>query len=240
MRHYKSRAFVLKQKNFGEADRYITFFTEGFGIINIIAKGVRKIKSRRGGKLDILNYVDITWYESSSGNKLLTEVETVESFMQIKTAINHSQLALEIAVMISNYVPAEDAQLTVFTKFKAFIESINHQVEISPLYKPAFLLQLLSLLGEIPIMSHCVHCHQKHTIGNYVSFDIEHKAFVCQSCSQQESIKQYLSQSVNFETLKLIAFLQKSRVEDISKIQVEKDHINDIDTVLSHIESSFS
>ena len=46
-RSYRAEAIVLKHHDWGEADRILTVFTREHGKLRVIAKGVRKIRSRR-------------------------------------------------------------------------------------------------------------------------------------------------------------------------------------------------
>ncbi|MDA1168988.1 MAG: recombination protein O N-terminal domain-containing protein [bacterium] len=57
-------ALVFTRKNSGEADRIVTFFTKEEGLIRVIAKGVRKIPSARGGHLEPCTRVSVALHES--------------------------------------------------------------------------------------------------------------------------------------------------------------------------------
>lgn len=61
-------ALVFSRKNIGEADRLVTFFTKEEGLIRVIAKGVRKIPSARGGHLEPCTMVSVTLNESRARN----------------------------------------------------------------------------------------------------------------------------------------------------------------------------
>ena len=54
-RTYKTEGIILKRINFGEADRILTSYTKHFGKISLLAKGVRKITSRKGGNIELFN-----------------------------------------------------------------------------------------------------------------------------------------------------------------------------------------
>jgi len=54
MKSYKTEGIIIKRKNFGEADRILTIFTKNKGKISIVAKGVRKINSRRAPHIELL------------------------------------------------------------------------------------------------------------------------------------------------------------------------------------------
>lgn len=76
MRAEKLVGFVLKRTNFGEADKFITIFTREKGKIKVLAKGIRKIKSRRAPHLELFNTVEIMVYEGKTFN-IVTEAFTL-------------------------------------------------------------------------------------------------------------------------------------------------------------------
>jgi len=51
-RSYKTDAVVLRSIRFGEADRVLHLYTAERGRVGAVAKGVRKTKSRFGGRLE--------------------------------------------------------------------------------------------------------------------------------------------------------------------------------------------
>lgn len=57
---YTAEGIVLKRLNVGEADRILTVFTKQFGKIRVIAKGVRRITSRRAGHIEVFSRVVLT------------------------------------------------------------------------------------------------------------------------------------------------------------------------------------
>jgi|SRR3989344_3245377 len=72
-------ALVFSRKNIQEADRLVTFFTREEGLIRVIAKGVRKIPSSRGGHLEPCTRVSAIIHESRTGI-YAGNVETEEYF----------------------------------------------------------------------------------------------------------------------------------------------------------------
>ncbi len=46
MKLFDCRGIIINKRDFGEADRYITIFTENFGKISVLLKGIRKSKTR--------------------------------------------------------------------------------------------------------------------------------------------------------------------------------------------------
>lgn len=57
-RIFTTTALVLKKTAIGEADRNFLLFTKEMGKIMARAVGVRKLKSRKGGNLELFNLVN--------------------------------------------------------------------------------------------------------------------------------------------------------------------------------------
>ncbi|HDP69504.1 MAG TPA: DNA repair protein RecO, partial [Actinobacteria bacterium] len=63
---YKTKGVVLKSIKLGEADKIITFLTESHGKVSAVAKGVRRTKSKFGGRLEPFTHVDLLLYKGKS------------------------------------------------------------------------------------------------------------------------------------------------------------------------------
>lgn len=77
-RSYKTEGIILKRINIGEADKIITVFTKHYGKLRLVAKGIRKTKSRKAGSLEPFNQVQL---QVAKGRNLdlITEVQTLDS-----------------------------------------------------------------------------------------------------------------------------------------------------------------
>src|SRR6266545_5086277 len=76
---YRERGVVLRTHKLGEADRIITFLTRDRGKVRAVAKGVRKTKSRFGGRLEPPTHVDLLLYEGRELD-IVTQAETLDHF----------------------------------------------------------------------------------------------------------------------------------------------------------------
>src|SRR6476619_4455893 len=62
---YKTEAVVLRSIRFGEADRVLHLYTLERGRIGAVAKGIRRTKSRFGGRLEPLSHVELMLHQGS-------------------------------------------------------------------------------------------------------------------------------------------------------------------------------
>lgn len=121
---YKTQGIVLKRINFGEADRIITLYTKNFGKITAIAKGVRKMTSRKRGALEIFNLVE---FFASRGKTLdvITEVETLRTFEPWRRDLHKVGIAYEMAEMVDKLTAEESAQEEVFCLLSDCLEKLG-------------------------------------------------------------------------------------------------------------------
>jgi DNA repair protein RecO (recombination protein O) len=145
---YSVSAIILKRRNWGEADKILTVFTLETGKIRVIAKGVRKINSRRSGYLEPFRMVKLTLHK---GSKLdyVTEVSSQHETMDMKL----SQLGYEyfICEIIDKLTPEAEKHEDLYFLLKNSITRISHalnQADLSVLFCE-FANTLLSRLGYL-------------------------------------------------------------------------------------------
>src|SRR5258708_11287786 len=97
-----TQGLILKRSNFGEADRVITALTDRYGKISIIAKGVRKITSRRAGNIEVLNLVKLHLFKARSYT--LSEAESIQTFPTIKENLTLSTTAFHVIELVDRLV----------------------------------------------------------------------------------------------------------------------------------------
>lgn len=98
-RSYTSEGIVLARKQFGEADRILSVFTKSYGRISLIAKGIRRPKSRKRGHLEVFNQIS---FQAASGRgiDLITEAEIVDDFKEIRKSLKKISLAYYFAEVV--------------------------------------------------------------------------------------------------------------------------------------------
>ncbi len=95
-RVYKTEGVVLKYRNYGEADRIVTFFSKHYGKLTALAKGVRRITSKRSGSLEPGSRVAIL-LAKGHGFDILTQTHILKSsFHPDLTSITQLNQVLEI------------------------------------------------------------------------------------------------------------------------------------------------
>jgi DNA repair protein RecO (recombination protein O) len=81
---YSVEAINIKTFDLGEADRIITLFSRERGKIRAVAKGARRIRSRFGGRLELLVQHRVMLAEGKNDLDQLQQTETIEPFFALK------------------------------------------------------------------------------------------------------------------------------------------------------------
>ena len=89
---YSSEGIVLARRSYGEADRIISILTKDYGRVTVLAKGIRRPKSRKRGHLEVFSQIK---FQAAHGKSLdiITEVETVDNFTHIRHDLKKTALA---------------------------------------------------------------------------------------------------------------------------------------------------
>ena len=89
---YTSEGIVLTRRNFGEADRILVLYTKDRGRISILAKGIRRPKSKKRGHVEVFNKIRFQAV-SGRGLDIMTEAEVVDDFKEVRTSLKKISLA---------------------------------------------------------------------------------------------------------------------------------------------------
>ena len=79
MQGYRDDGVVLRTQQLGEADRIITLLCRRSGRVRAVAKGVRRTKSRFGGRLEPFTHVDLLVHPGRSLD-VITQAEVIRAY----------------------------------------------------------------------------------------------------------------------------------------------------------------
>lgn len=147
---YKIEGIVIKRLNYREADKLVTVLTKNQGKIILIAKGIRKINSRRAPHLELFN--DISAYATKGRNfDILTEVQTIQVYREIRTDLNKVAFAYRIAEVIDRLCPEREDHYQVYLLCQKTLLQLNLlQGDNLKSLVDDFILELLIELGYLP------------------------------------------------------------------------------------------
>ena len=176
---YRDQGVVLRTIRLGEADRIITFVTATRGKVRAVAKGVRKTKSRFGGRLEPVSHVSLLLYEGRELD-IVTQAESVESFRAIREDLDRLGRATTLLEAVDQVAQEREQNARLYQMLVGALRSLNGAD--STLLVPAFFWKLLSLEGFHPLLEACASCGSDESVGPLVAFDLAEGGVLCRSC----------------------------------------------------------
>src|SRR3954471_2250623 len=164
-RSYQTEAVVLRSFRLGEADRVLHLYTLEHGRVGAVAKGVRKTKSRFGGRLEPLSHVEVALYRGSSDLQTVTGVDLVRSHREAREDYGRLAIGLIGAEAMLRLFTEEEGNERAFLALTRFLDVLHEtptpaataRAELDPLAL-AFQLKLLWLAGYLPHLTSCAEC----------------------------------------------------------------------------------
>jgi len=177
MSTYQTTGIVIGRTNFGEADRIVRLLTPDHGKLSAVAKGVRRIKSRLAGHLELF---------AESGLSLATgrNLDVVTSARltwyphQLTGDFDRLQLAYLCARLIDRTAGEGQPQPGLYAHLQDTLRALDAGAA-GPLPELWFRLRLLALTGLRPELGHCVVCNQADPTSQF-AFSHPHGGIVCE------------------------------------------------------------
>src|SRR6266404_794912 len=124
-RSYKTEAVVLRSIRFGEADRVLHLYTSERGRIGAVAKGVRKTKSRFGGRLEPLSHVELMLHEGSGELHTVTGVDLINPHSRTREQPYRLGVGLIGAEAMLRLYGEPEANLRAFAALARFLDLLD-------------------------------------------------------------------------------------------------------------------
>ena len=154
---FRVEAVVLRHSDWGEADRLLWLFTREQGKVRAIAKGVRKIRSRKAGHLEPFTQVTL---QLARGRDFLivTQADTQNAYLPIKDDLLKTGQAAYVVELIDRFLYADESEHPDL--FRLLVETLERiAVDTDPwLALRYYEVRLLDLLGFRPHLFECANC----------------------------------------------------------------------------------
>jgi DNA repair protein RecO (recombination protein O) len=176
----KTEAVVLRSLRYGEADRIIHLYTPGLGRIGAIAKGVRRTRSRFGGRLEPFFRVRLVLYEGRSELFTVTSVETVDPHARLRMDAGGLDSAARACDAVGRIFETTEPHAAVYNLLCNQLALLDADpARATHANALAFRLKLLIAAGLVPQLAACATCGStEHLVG----FSAAAGGVVCSAC----------------------------------------------------------
>ncbi|MBI1932354.1 MAG: DNA repair protein RecO [Ignavibacteriales bacterium] len=182
----KNEALILKKINFGNSSLIIHLYTKEHGKISAIIKGAKSPKSKLGSKVDILNHVEIVYYNKEEKElQLITQVNLIEHFANLKSDLAKLKYAMSICELILKLVLEKDKNEKLYRGVIRILNLINDEQSDPILHFTQFLIFFIKEIGFELNFNTCSNCGSKllETEQNAFSYN---DGIICEKCNSEK------------------------------------------------------
>ncbi len=220
MKLVKVKGIIISESNYRETSKLLKIITKEYGLIGVLAKGAKSLKSKLRAFTTKLTYAEFQIYYKEDKLSTLVSVDIINPLVNIKSdllKISYSYFLLEL----TNQVLKESNINKIFDILSISLEKINDGCD------PAIISNILELkylnyLGVNPNLDCCALC--KNT--NILTISTSKGGFICKNCHTNEKI-------VDIKTIKIIRMLYYVDINKITKIDVSDKIKEEIDSFIN-------
>jgi DNA repair protein RecO (recombination protein O) len=180
----KTEAVVLRSMRYGEADRILHLYTPTRGRVSAIAKGVRKTRSRFGGRMEpYFRLHMVLWEPTRPGRSDLltvTSADTISGHPRLRedaAALDSAARACDAVSRLFETAEPHPGVFALLCNELALLDSRPQQATLAN--QLAFRLKLLLAAGLAPQLAACASCGEA---DHLVAFSGAAGGVVCSAC----------------------------------------------------------
>ena len=147
-RTYSSEAIILARKNYSEADRIIVIYSKDYGKLSLIAKSVRKTRSRKRGSIEVFSHIRFSAARTKSLD-ILTEAEIISSFPLIRKNLKKVAVAYYFTEVIGRLTNEGEKNERLFSHLLKYIHALRKETTLKKL-REGFVKEAVIMLGYWP------------------------------------------------------------------------------------------
>jgi DNA repair protein RecO (recombination protein O) len=219
---------ILSETNYSESSKILNVLTKEYGLIGVISKGCRNMKSKLRGVSRKLLYGTIHIYYKPNGLSTLIGVDVINSYSKTLMDLEKISYASFILDLINQVLKQTDSE-EIFDLLKDTLEKLEEG--LNPIALTNILeLKLLNYLGVSPSIDACAHCGSTKEI---VTLSSDAGGYVCRNCYNNEPL-------VSDKTIKMIRMYYYVDIKNITKLDVSNEVTTEINRFLDDYYDRFT
>jgi len=140
---------ILGRTDFGEADRILTLLTPDHGKLRLMAKGVRRVKSKLAGGIELFSVSDVVYIRGRGDMGTLVSTRLIKHYGRIVKDIQRTMLGYDLLKMLGR-ATEDEPEAEYFELLKQAFEALDDaQVPLETI-RLWFAMQLLRIAGHTP------------------------------------------------------------------------------------------
>lgn len=223
---FRVEGVVLRHADWGETDRLLTLYTRERGKVRAVAKGARKIRSRKAGHLEPFTRVTLQLARSHD-LPIVTQADTLDAYLPIHENLVKTGQASYIVELLDRFTYEDDTEN--YGIFRLLTEVLSRlEKEPDPwLAIRYYEVRLLDLLGYRPNWFECANCGREIKAEDQY-FSAARGGVLCPACGK--GLPEVWSISV--DALKYLRHFQRSSYSEAQRARPSAEIRNEVESLL--------
>lgn len=175
MKQINTTAIILSRTDYGEADRILTLLSPDHGKLRLMAKGVRRIKSKLAGGIELFSISDIAFIRGRGDIGTLVSTRLITHYGLIVKDVMRTMLGYEL-IKLLNRITEDEPEAEYYELLEQAFAALNDATIDAQLIRVWFQMQLLRLGGHSPNL-HTDSRGTKLEAGQHYEFSYDEVAF---------------------------------------------------------------
>jgi DNA repair protein RecO (recombination protein O) len=166
----RTEAVVLRSIRYGEADRILHLYSAARGRMGAIAKGVRRPKSRFGGRLEPFFRLDLLLHEGRGELLTVTSVTTVDGYPRLRSsapALDAGARACDAVLRLLDSAEPNRPAYNLLCRYLSMLDDPGQERAPAVETALAFRLKLALAAGFAPELASCAHCGEAEHLAGF-------------------------------------------------------------------------
>ena len=225
-RSFTVDAIVLRHRDWGEADRLLSLYTKQRGKISAVAKGARKVRSRKAGHLQPFTHISLQ-LARAKGPYIITQVETINAYLPLRNDLTLTGNAAYLLELLDRFTyDEEEINQRIFSLLENSLSRLTRGDDIWLVIR-YYEMRLLDYLGFRPQLFHCANCQKKIKAENQF-FSAEQGGVLCPQCG----IGQTSARPVSINEIKYLRHFQRSSYKDATRANPDPKTRADVEMLM--------
>ncbi len=215
-----TKGLVLRERSLGENDKFLDILTDGAGLLEVLARGVKKQNAKNASVSHSFCYAEYC-LSDSGGRYVLNSAEPIRTFYGVSSDISKFALANYFAEMTLYVATQERSNSEVLRLILNSLHFLTQNNREELLLKSIFELRLLSEIGLIPNLIGCCEC-LKYT-APYMQFDLRGGRLYCEDCFGSRDLREV--EVLDEKLLHYVRFIALTDMQKLFNLSVPKEYL---------------
>jgi len=226
-RSLRVEAVVLRHSDWGEADRLLWLYTRERGKLRAVAKGVRRLHSRKAGHLQPFTRVALLLAHGRDF-WIVTQAETVMAYLPLREDLLRTGYAAYAVELLDRFTYEEGENRALFQLLTDTLQRISDGEDVF-LVSRYYEIHLLDILGFRPQLFHCVGCNKEIQPQDQF-FSPGLGGVLCPACGRRTPD----TRPISMRALKFLRYLQRSSYSQARRAPISASVRSEMENLLQY------